>query len=77
MELKCKPEQWEACLLFVLHLHSRGSVSAATFRVGVLGSELLLTGFFWSSFLQVELALFFFPALFDHGFQNGAKECIV
>ena len=45
-------------------LHYRGSVSAATFRAEELGSEPLLTGFFWSSFLGVELARFFFPRAF-------------
>ena len=62
--LKCKPEKREPCILFVLHLQSRGLVSAATFRAEVLGSELLLTGFFWSSFVGVELARFFFPRAF-------------
>ena len=38
--------------------------SAATFRAEVLGSELLLTGFFWSSFLGVVLARFFSPRAF-------------
>ena len=64
MALKCKPHEREPCILSVFHLQSRGLVSAATFRAGVLDSELLLTGFFWSSFLGVELTRFFFPRAF-------------
>ena len=42
----------------------------------VLGSEFLPTRFFFSSFLGVVLGQrSSFPALFDFGFQSGAKEC--
>ena len=59
LALKCKPEKREPCILSVFRLHYRGFFSAATFCAEVLGSELLLTGFFWSSFLGVVLARFF------------------
>ena len=52
------------CILSVFHLHYRGFFSAVTFCAEVLGSELLLTGFFWSSFLGVVLARFFSPHAF-------------
>ena len=61
---RCKPEKREPCTLSVFNLHYRGIFSAATFCAEVLGSELLLTGFFWSSFLGVVLARFFSPRAF-------------
>ena len=59
-----KPDRREPCVLSVFHLYYRGFFSAATFCAEVLGSELLLTGFFWSSFLGVVLARFFSPRAF-------------
>ena len=64
MALKRKPDKREPSILSVFHLHYRGFFSAAMFCAEVLGSELLLTGFFWSSFPGVKLTKFFFPRAF-------------
>ena len=67
---------------------SAGHISAASTPIGhslvfspqplfdeVLGSEFLLKRFFFS-FLGIVLGKrSLFPALFDFGFQSGAKEC--
>ena len=69
----------ERCIFLVFgdsipkRLHYRGFFSAATFCAEVLGSELLLTGFFWSSFLGVVLARFFSLRAFRLGIPKRCK----
>ena len=65
-------------IIVVFNLHSLGFSPQLLFAE-VLGSELLLLRFFFSSFLG---AVFgqersFTHALFGFGFQSGAKECIM
>ena len=59
-------------IIVVFNLHSLGFSPQLLFAE-VLGSELLLLRFFFSSFLGVVLnqELSFFPALFEFGFQSG------
>ena len=76
MQLKWKPEKRRPDLADVVTLHSHDFSTQSLFAE-VLGSELLPMRFSFSPFQGRVLARFFLARLFNCGFQNGAKECIV
>ena len=77
-KMKYKTEKGKPCIIVASNFQFL-FFSPQLLFAEVLGSELLLLRFFFPSFLGVVLGQerSFFPALFDFGFQNNAKECIV
>ena len=74
--LKRKSDRRRPDLKGVFNLPSRYFSTQLTFAE-VLGSELLLVCLSFSPFQGRVLARFFLAQLFELGYQNGAKECIV
>ena len=77
-KMKYKTEKGKPCIIVASNFHFL-LFSPQLLFAEVLGSELLLLRFFFSSFLGIVLGQerSFFPAVFAFGFQNGANECIV